>query len=88
MFNYVSYEPELQEILTFFQNSQSEANNFLVKKSKISEESEGQFSFADIQRDVQLKNSEFKKHVSDKLNHFVSSYKEKQKQIEKYIIEN
>ena len=26
IFNYVSYESELQEILAFFQNSQSEAN--------------------------------------------------------------
>ena len=33
IFNYISYEPELQEILAFFQNSQSEANQFLVRKA-------------------------------------------------------
>jgi hypothetical protein len=63
IFNYISYEPELQEILVFFQNSQSEANQFLVKKgSKINDE-DCKFSFSDFQRDIQYKNILFKKQI-------------------------
>jgi hypothetical protein len=47
--------------MAFFENSQSEATTFLAKEDKNSKNGEGQFSFADIQREVQLKNAGFKK---------------------------
>lgn len=76
VFNYVSYEPELQQILLFFENSLNEANDFLVrKKAKDRPEVEGRFSFADIQRDLQFKNSELKKHVTEKLDNLLYSYR-------------
>lgn len=77
IFNYISYEPELQEILTFFQNSQSEANQFLVRKATKTIENEGNFSFADFQREIQLKNMVFKKQIIEKFKEFVEKYKRK-----------
>lgn len=56
----------------FFQHSQTEANDFLLKKgATLSTENEAKFSFADFQRELQFKNSEFKKVVIQKMKDFL-----------------
>jgi hypothetical protein len=78
IFNYVSYEPELQEILTFFQNSQTEANDFLVRKVGKIHQEDGTFSFSDFQREIHMKNYNFKRQIIEKFREFIEKYRKKE----------
>jgi hypothetical protein len=78
IFNYVSYEPELQEILTFFQNSQTEANDFLIRKVGKIHQDDGTFSFSDFQREIQMKNYNFKRQIIEKFREFIEKYRKKE----------
>jgi predicted ATPase len=57
----------------------------MKRARNISEENETKFSFADFQRDIQLKNSIFKRQVVDKLKDFTEKYRNKEKELIEYL---
>lgn len=73
--------------MAFFQNSQSEANDFLARKVGKVNQVDGTFSFSDFQREIQLKNFNFKKLIIDKFKEFIEKYKKKEHEMEQYLAE-
>ena len=80
IYSVTSYEPELRNIMDFFHNAQSDAKEFLAKKGRIDKRSsEVHFSFSDFEREVQGRQSEFKKEVLQKMKDFIEKMKVREK---------
>lgn len=48
-----------------------------MKKMRNISDEEGSFSFADFQRDIQHRNSQFRKQAVEKMNNFIEKYRAK-----------